>query len=76
MKPVQATKIHLVNSICVHSNIKQRTVLPTERVTFFPRAISQNCLPITIKIFTFFLLYVFSVVQTHFVNYLLQQEKT
>ena len=32
LKPVQATKIHLEDSIgdSVHSNIKQRTVLPTE----------------------------------------------
>ena len=40
LKPVQATKIHLVDSISVHSNIKQRTVLPTERVIvyFLPKS--------------------------------------
>ena len=31
-KPVRVTKIHFVNSINVHSKIKQRIVLPTEKV--------------------------------------------
>ena len=35
LKPVQANKIHLVDSINVHSNIEQRTVLPTERVIVY-----------------------------------------
>ena len=37
---VQGTKIHLVDSISVHSNIKQRTVLLTERVIvyFLPKS--------------------------------------
>ena len=40
LKPVQATEIHLVDSISVHSNIKLRTVLPTERVIvyFLPKS--------------------------------------
>ena len=42
LKSVPATKIHLVDSISVHFNIIQRTVLPTE-----------NYLSITIKLFTF-----------------------
>ena len=40
MKPVQPTKIHLVDSISVHSNTKQRTVLPTERVIVYFLAMS------------------------------------
>ena len=54
LKPVQATKIHLVDSISVHSNIKQRTVLPTKRVIvyFLPKSYIAK-LSITIKIFTF-----------------------
>ena len=35
MYAVQATKIHLVDSISEHSNIKQLTVLPTERVIVY-----------------------------------------
>ena len=67
LSPVQATKTHLVDSISLHSNIKKRTVLPTERVivTFCPILISQNYLSITIKVFTFPLLYVFSVTLTY-----------
>ena len=40
LKLVQATKIHLVANISVQSNIKQRTVLPTERdfVYFLPKS--------------------------------------
>ena len=40
LRPVQATRIHLVDSISVHSNITQHTVLPTERVIvyFLPRS--------------------------------------
>ena len=40
LKPFQATKTHLVDSISVHSNIKQHTVLPTERVIvyFLPKS--------------------------------------
>ena len=38
MKPGQATRTHHVDSISVHSNIEQLTVLPPERVIvcFFP----------------------------------------
>ena len=63
LKPVQATKTHLVDSISVHSNIKQRTVLPTERVIVY--FLPKSYLSITIIIFTFPLLYVFSVWKTH-----------
>ena len=35
MYTVQATKIHFVDSISVNSNIKQRTVLPTEGVIVY-----------------------------------------
>ena len=40
LKPVQATKIHLVDSIFVYSNITNDTVLPTERVIvyFLPKS--------------------------------------
>ena len=40
LKPVQATKFHIVNSSSVHSNIKQPTVLSTDRVIvyFFPKS--------------------------------------
>ena len=38
LKPGQATRTHHVDSISVHSNIEQLTVLPPERVIvcFFP----------------------------------------
>ena len=60
LKPVQATKLHLLDSISVHSSMKQRTVLSLRELlyTFWPRAISQNYLSITIDIFT--CLYVFT----------------
>jgi len=35
LKPVRVTKIHLVDGISVHNNIRQRTVLPTERVIVY-----------------------------------------
>ena len=40
MKPVQVTKIHFVDSTSVNYNLKQRIVLPTERVTvyFLPKS--------------------------------------
>ena len=35
LKPVQPTKIHLIDSISKYSNIKQRTFSPTERVIVY-----------------------------------------
>ena len=66
LKPVQATKIHLVDSISVHSNIKQRTVLPTERVIVYFLAKSYIA-ELSIHHYKNFL-YVFSMILPLFVS--------
>ena len=56
LKPVQATKTHLVDSISVHSNIKQRTVLPTERgyFTLFAQELYRKTVYLSLKKFSHF----------------------